>query len=362
MLRGVGDGTVVEQIYVSRSTVGVDFRGGLAQARYIRVMGPIAYGLRWSDGWRGKLQYVLLQAGSSTVASMLGTNNPGAPDALPRSNPTIRTATVIGPPDPALTGLAAGGVILQDGSGGTVTSAIFRAQPEVESHVLDIDGVASWAVFASGGIRLDSSVIAGFGRLGSVDPDEPVPGFVSPGIEDQYLRDAGPGNTIIDSFSPVDSVLRAPFATVPDVRFDPGDAVSGVTCSDSGPDPFFESVRFCGATDTRLLTLSDIPWMEPSLRLFDTSPTPTDPQPALLRYIVNSPERGPLLGVTLSGPTFGVSARDGIYRSYVPPDSGFVLTLGNIPDGCTAPVGTIVLLPLAPGEERTNGIDIACTP
>ena len=86
---------------------------------------------------------------------------------------------------------------------------------------------------------------------------------------------------------------------------------------------------------------------------------PLSPERAYLRYLVESPQLGPMPGVTLSGPAFGVTGLDGVYRSYTAAQGAFV-TLGNLPAECTDP-GLLILLPLAPREIRTTGVTLDCS-
>jgi hypothetical protein len=346
-LRGVGTGTVIEQIYVLASSgVGVSAEGGTARIKRLRVTAPGSVALEWSLGWRGALQFGVLQTLSSGTSAIRGINSGSQPDAIPRSAPVIRNVTLVGPPDPGSQSPGAGGIILEGGTDATLRSLLVLAQPLPTSHVLDVNGSPTWNRLDLGAIRFDSSLIAGYARLGALDADPATTaGYYSPDAEGQFLKDLSQWNVFIMTPARVDSVLRAPWASVPDLRPDPfGSPAALVQGCPSPPlgDPFFETAPYCGAVAPPSITTSQIPWFEPA-PLYDMTPTPLAPQPGLLVVRVETSAQAPLPGVSIDGgavTTYGITGLDGTYRSYTPA-GGSVFTLDDLPPGCSSP-GLIV--------------------
>jgi hypothetical protein len=330
-LRGVGDGTVLEQLYVLASAgTGVEVEGGTARLRRARLIAPGTRGLAWTEGWRGKLQWMLVQTESGSTA-LEGRNAAGDPFASPRSAPELHNVTVVGPPDPGGPGAAEGiaGVHLLDGTDATLGSFLFYARPYPFHRVLDIDGVPTWSRFAAGAIRVEESLFVGFGRLGDGDDDfvGGVP-YVSPGVEDQYLRDtATNGNRIFTDFGLADSLLTGPFARVPDFRARVERLALLDGCPGPVPGPFFQAAPYCGAGAEEP---DEFPWWEPA-PLRSMTGVPLGEEPAFFTLTLLSAEDSiPLPGVRVNGVPAGGTDPAGRYRSYTDP-TGVVLSY-SIPD------------------------------
>lgn len=349
-LRSVGTGTVLEHIHAHRSRfIGLHVEGGEARLRHVRATGNQSIGLSWAGGWTGALQYGVIQAPSTALNAIDGQNSPTSPDAIPRSAPHLRNVTIVGPPMQGVA-FSAASVRVRDGSGARLESFLVTGQPTPEAYVFDIDGSASWQEFEAGTLTFEHSVIVGFGRLGDLDVDDPGgTGFYSPDAEGQYLAAAGSGNVVVVDFDEVEGSLFGPWTSVPDLRVEPAGPVGGLTCEGLSGDAFFDDVTYCGAFEVASSTV--IPWMEPGPR-FDASAISSDPQPGYLEYQVTSVELGILPGVTVNGPTPGVTGLDGWYRSYTPAGPYFI-TLSGLPDGCVQPPGSTLLTVPAPREMAT---------
>lgn len=342
-LRAVGERTVIEHIYVSSSLgIGVSTAGGTARMKRLRVTAAGSAALEWSLGWRGALQFGVLQAASTGLAAIRGINSTGAPDALPRSAPVLRNVTIVGPRDPANQLAGSGGVLLEAGTDATLRGLLVLAQPLPGSHLLDVNDPPTWARVDAGGIAFDSSVVAGFAQLGALDTDPvTVAGYYSPDAEGQYLADPLRGNRFVMTPARVDSVLRAPWASVPDLRPDPfGSPAALIAACPSPPlgHPFFELAPYCGAVEVPTATTSQIPWFEPA-PLVDMTGVPLAPLPGLLVVRVESSLQAPFAGVTIHGGSvtpFGVTGVDGLYRSYTQ-SGGAAFTLQDLPPGCGSP-------------------------
>jgi len=118
-LRGVGSGTEIEYVQVHQSAGdGLAILGGTANLRNVVVTGSGDDALSWTDGWRGKAQYVVLQApaqGGVGEHGIVGRNSQDNEAFAPVSDPTLANVTVIGNPGQSKLGL-----LLDDGSRGTL--------------------------------------------------------------------------------------------------------------------------------------------------------------------------------------------------------------------------------------------------
>jgi hypothetical protein len=242
----------------------------------------------------------------------------------------LYNVTVVGPPDPTGTSEAIAGVNLYGGTAGLIRSALFYSMPYTTHRVLDIDDAFTWSQFLSGNLGIEESLIVGFGRLGDGDDDfvGGVP-YLSPGVEDQYLRDTlANGNMIVPDFGVADSLLLGPFTVVSDFRprLTSGPLLSACAGAPAG-DSFFEPTSFCGATADQW---DAIPWYEPA-PLRDMTGTPVSPQPAYLTLTLRTAEESaPIAGIRVNGVSSGGTDVGGRYRSYVSPN-GAVLSY-SIPD------------------------------
>ncbi|MCA9739825.1 MAG: hypothetical protein KC645_19515, partial [Gemmatimonadetes bacterium] len=359
-LRGVGTGTVLSELFVARSGAGgIGFDGGTARAKRIRTTASAGPGLDWSYGWTGAVQFLVVQADGGAAVAVQGANSPSDPDAAPRSWPTLRNVSLVGGPAPVGAQPGSAAIRLTDGTAMTVVGALVHAQPDSGTFVLDIDGVETWAQLEAGTIRFDTSLVSGFGRLGDLDADPATTlPYLSPDAEGQFLRDLARGNRILINYDSVEVVLRGPWASVPDLRPIATAPMWQVACPSLAGDPFFEPAAYCGAVQPPSSSLGEVAWVEPA-PVVPLPQVPLSPERAYLRYLVESPQLGPMPGVTLSGPAFGVTGLDGVYRSYTAAQGAFV-TLGNLPAECTDP-GLLILLPLAPREIRTTGVTLDCS-
>lgn len=248
---------------------------------------------------------------------------------------------------------------LSQGTAGTLIGFLYFSQPTPEAFMLDVDDQATATQLTAGSLRVDSSLVVGYARLGDLDVDPAVVGFDSPDLEGQYLRETARGHVIVSSFAEADDVLRGPWTDLPDLRFVPLSAAAATPCPSVGM-PFFEPVTYCGATGAAT-PFGIIPWFEPA-PVVPFTKVPLNPEPALLTVLVaaSNAAQTPLPGVLLSGTTDGVTGKDGRYRSYVPTGGGgAAFVLSNLPPGCSTD-GIQFILGLAPREERSTGILVQC--
>ena len=363
-LRGVGETTLLEQLYVVESGgEGIRVSGGTVRIRKIRVIGPREAGLAWDGGWSGLLQFAVIQADAGTVRMVDGANLASDPDALPRSAPHLRNVTLVGAPDPGHAPLSSGSVLLRDGTAGILRSFLFYQQPTPGAYALDIDGAETFQQLASASLLVDSSAFGGYANLGDLDADPPdvLPNVYPPDVEGSYLRLPERGNRVISGFDSVDELLLGPWEGVPDLRPARGAALAETTCPQADPGMgFLEPVSFCGATGVPSF-LGEIPWFEPAPPVVFQQ-VPLDPQPALLHIAVVDTVSGvSLKGVYLSGSAAGVTGPDGLYHGYAPvPDSVALYSLSGLPPGCEALGSLETVLNIGARNERTVAFGAEC--
>ena len=99
--QGVGAGTVVDYIQVHNNLDdGVEFFGGTVNAKHVVLTGNADDSLDWTDGWQGRIQYLVIdQADDSGDNGIEADNREGDEAATPRSLPKIANMTLTGKAD-----------------------------------------------------------------------------------------------------------------------------------------------------------------------------------------------------------------------------------------------------------------------
>lgn len=360
-LQGVGSGTPVENVQVFRSAgTGVDIRGGAVDFRFLRLAFADSVAMSWDQGWRGRLQYGIVQARPGARAALEGSNLRSNPDASPRSAPTLRNVSIVGPPVAEANATEAA-VRLGFGTAGVFESFFISRQPAPSGWLLDVDGVSSWAQVTSGALRFESSHFVGFAPLGQPDADPVDPltsGLFSPDAEGQLLRRPASTNRLVVDFDSLDLHLKAPYGPLQDLRPRNDGLLIGATCSSSSGDAFFDPVSFCGALDNGSFE-NVIPWNEPGPSEPNALTPPAQPN-GYLFVVVSSPARGPLGGVSLVGSGIeATSGSDGFADLYV--EAGFrTYSVANLPPGCADPGLFFVDVP--PNGTIGQSVVVSCSP
>ena len=98
--QGVGAGTVVDYVQVHNNLDdGVEFFGGTVNAKHMVLTGNADDSLDWTDGWRGGIQYLVIdQADNSGDNGIEADNREGDETAVPRSLPRLANMTLSGNP------------------------------------------------------------------------------------------------------------------------------------------------------------------------------------------------------------------------------------------------------------------------
>lgn len=138
--QGVGAGTVVENIQVhANEDDGVEFFGGTVNARNLVLTDIKDDSLDWTEGWRGRLQNVLVLQNRDFDAvevadrGIEADNLEGNNDNTPRAKPWIANATFVGRPDTT-------GATLRRGTGANLSNVIMTGF----ANCLDIDDEATF--------------------------------------------------------------------------------------------------------------------------------------------------------------------------------------------------------------------------
>jgi hypothetical protein len=132
-LYGCGSRTTIDRVQVHGSNGdGVAIFGGTVDLRRVLTSQTGDDGLDWTDGWRGRAQFLILKQSPGTQAepsvAIEGDNHaiPSSYDALPRSEPTIWNATLVGIPD---TGQGVRGMVLRRGTAGHLENLVVSTFP-----------------------------------------------------------------------------------------------------------------------------------------------------------------------------------------------------------------------------------------
>jgi hypothetical protein len=154
-----GSDTVLDYIQVHKGADdGIEFFGGAADLKHAVITQPDDDGLDWDYGWSGRVQFVVVQQnGLVGDRGIEADNNGSAPDATPRSKPTIYNLSLIGSnSEPGTAGKNQGGIHFRRGTAGQVYNAVVLGFTD---KVIDVDGAPSVAQFTAGELFLKNSII-----------------------------------------------------------------------------------------------------------------------------------------------------------------------------------------------------------
>ena len=130
--QGVGSGTEVEYVQVhNNGDDGVEFFGGTVNAKYLVITGAGDDSVDWTDGWRGNIQYLIIEQTSESDMGFEGDSyNETSPDFLPRSAPDIANFTILGNNNKG------GGMRLREGTAGRFVNGIIAGnKPGSENRI-----------------------------------------------------------------------------------------------------------------------------------------------------------------------------------------------------------------------------------
>ena len=156
--QGTGSGTNVDYVQVhNNQDDGIEFFGGTTNAKHLYLTGNRDDSLDWTKGWTGKVQHLVIVQGTDTGdQGMEMDNNGDAPDSLPRAQPIISNATLIGNANTDI------GMLIREGTGGNFYNFVVTGFGD---GCIDIDtpetfsAAGSSATDLSGVLTMGSSVV-----------------------------------------------------------------------------------------------------------------------------------------------------------------------------------------------------------
>lgn len=137
-LNGVGSGTIISHIHVHAGLDdGIEVFGGTAQMKYLVLTDIRDDSLDWTQGWKGRAQFVLIkQAADSGDRGIEADNNEVNHDSAPRTQPVLSNMTIIG-----RSGSAVQGVLLRRGTGANIHNSVIAGG---FSSCVRIDGASTY--------------------------------------------------------------------------------------------------------------------------------------------------------------------------------------------------------------------------
>ncbi|NKI33646.1 hypothetical protein HFP89_00515 [Wenzhouxiangella sp. XN79A] len=217
--QGVGRGTTIEYVQVHLNTDdGIEFFGGTANAKRLVLTGIGDDSLDWTQGWQGKVQYLVAkQYTDDGDQGIEADNNGDANDSLPRALPFIANATFIGAQDT--------GWLIREGTGVAIANSIVTGFGDA---CVDIDQESTFN--NSENLTFNNNIIGNCGG-GAFDDEAGDPFLVSDFVLGQLgnvQADPMLNNYIPMPGSPALNVAPVPFT-----------------------DSFFDNVNYAGAVPSQ---------------------------------------------------------------------------------------------------------------
>jgi len=243
-LGGCGSRTELDYIQIhGGNDDGIEFFGGTANAKHLVLTGNDDDNVDWDLGWRGKLQYVVVQQHKVTQSANAENGIEADNDATnfantPVAKPTIYNLTLIG----ANEGTKARGMLLRRGTQGVIKNAIVQGFTVAAIDVRDAQTVAGTN---SGDLTVDNSIFFQNGAGGTTHfPAESGTGDNDSGFDENAFFTAPARNNRVS----VDPQLASAYSvTAP--GFAPAAGSPALTGGATPPsDGFFDaSATFVGA-------------------------------------------------------------------------------------------------------------------
>jgi trimeric autotransporter adhesin len=229
-LSGVGSGTKIDHVHVHGcNDDGFEWFGGTVNAKYLVSTGNGDDGLDWTSGFRGKIQFAVVQQYptiSSTDPRGIEADNDRDNNLLePISSPTFSNITLIGNPDVAVD-TNADGVLLRRGTYGALHNVL--AMNFKSSCVRLIDD-ATLAAVDAGDLAMKNSRIFCTKNFS----DAPSETIFTEANEDAVLD----SNDVLENALSYDA----------DANFAPKAGSDLLTAGEAPSDAFFDKVTFIGA-------------------------------------------------------------------------------------------------------------------
>lgn len=178
--QGVGRGTTVDYIQVSMNKDdGIEMFGGTVDVKHVVLTAIGDDSMDWTYGWSGRAQFVVAQQrGDDADNGFEGDNNATNNDLLPRSNPTIYNVTLVGDPDSAEGNESDDGMLIREGTAGTIRNFIVLGFKE---YGINVDHNATIAQGQSGALSFDNGIVFNNGLIGGrTNLDSAAAPFINP--------------------------------------------------------------------------------------------------------------------------------------------------------------------------------------
>jgi hypothetical protein len=241
---GCGSATEIDYVQAHLGADdGVEMFGGTANLKHILITQPDDDGLDWDFGWRGKVQYLIVQ--QNTTHGNYGIeadSNKNNSDAAPRSAPELWNVSLLGSSAaPGTAGKLQGGILFRRGTAGKLTNALVAFFAD---QAVDIGDAATAAQATAGALAITQSVFHLNAKLKdgwAAEAKDNDGGF----DEGAFFTQAATGNRYLDP------QLVSPFVLgAPSFMPQPGSPIlsGGATPPSDG---FFDpSATFAGAIGT----------------------------------------------------------------------------------------------------------------
>ncbi len=347
-LLGVGSGTQLEYVQVhGAGSGGITMRGGTVDLRHMLVTSSGTAGMRWSGGWVGRGQHLLIQVPAEGGVGIDGTNDAAAPSALPRSAPELFNVSVLRLRDP-VGSPSTTGLRLSDGSAARISNLLIAGF----DIALDVDGAASCGLIGSG-LLISHGIIAGTAALGDPDAD----GSCAEGATTEELMLVDATIERVTDAVQIQALLRAGFdAELPDFR-----SLGTLFISRAVAPPvngFYTPTAYVGAGEPLTVNASNIPWHSGWTRDSIVSPVLAF---GALTGIVTSPQRGAFNGARVeAGGRSAITLADGSFTLNEVQVGAAPVLVTSGPSGCTVPVTRTVTV--AAGVTTNADLTATCTP
>jgi hypothetical protein len=244
--QGVGSATTAEYLQVHfNQDDGIEFFGGTANLKYALCTGIRDDNFDWTDGWTGKAQFLVAQQKGDDADQGIEADNNGENNELqPYSNPQIYNVTLIGDPSTDHGDESDTGILLREGTKGTLRNIIVMGFKNKAGLDIDDEVTHNWA--NSGDLSVQNCIFYENGPDNfSTDTDE----YDDDGV-DHFDERAWAMTDGFNNYEATSSPITNPYdLTNPDFR-STGVATDGTVPVATPPaDGFFEQVNFIGGVD-----------------------------------------------------------------------------------------------------------------
>jgi hypothetical protein len=216
--QGTGRGTTVEYVQVHMNLDdGIEMFGGTTNLKYIVLTNIADDSLDYTDGWRGKVQFGVIQQRADDADQGFEFDNNGENnDLLPRSNPTIYNVTLIGDNTSVWGNESDHGMLIREGTAGKIFNCIVL---DFREDGIRVDQDATITQAFQGNLVLGNTIVFGNGNNFDSDAQLILAAGLWPNIRVINPRIRAPHNWTNPDFRPrpnspaVDG--RVPVALVP---------------------------------------------------------------------------------------------------------------------------------------------------